>query len=520
MNDQTSTPISFDRAELKRAIRHDTTMFFAFYLEEKLTMEVPEIHDNVWNEILQMLDEVNYGGLLVKVKKLFAIPRGFAKTTVAKLAVVLFLRYTRFRFVVYASKTVGHGKNAIRDIVGYLTSKNCKSLYGDLIQIKSNDQEALWIFDMPLRDFDSEEITYKRIIFKAAGANTHIRGFNLDDMRPEIIVVDDIEDNDNTTIDLQPKLDEWFLGAFMKAFATSHVLLMIGNMIRSTTLLARLSKDVDWNPTVYGAIVLNKETGVLESLWEEKFPLRELIKEYRMFRKLGKGHVWEVEMMNLSQDEIFVLSMVGAIRPPDPVPEDLEAGLLIIDPKFGESAFTDDTAITVHARIKNVGVPVIIDHYSGKIIEEQIFEQALLMSYRWGISTWIIESDAAQRILIPYFILLMQDRKLNPAAFALIPVSSNRVQKSARITSMKSAIASGSYAVSESQDEIINQFVEYKIGQRHEDLIDSASHGLQVWNQHGTSINQRGITIQLFRIAAEQPDHFYDAEYESDIAAF
>lgn len=512
--------VSFNKQELLLAIQHDCIAFFGFFMGEDLDMEIPDFHEQIWHELLEAVESINQHKVLIKLKKLFAVPRGFAKTTVAKLAVILLLKYTRFAFVLYASKTTGHGKNAIRDIIFWLTSPQYKALHGELIQIKADQTEAVWIFDMPIRDPRTMEVAHKRIIFKAVGAASHIRGFNVLNKRPEIIVIDDIEDNDNTTPELQPKLDEWFLGAFFKSFATSYFAIFIGNMIRETTLLARFTKDPDWNPTVFGCIVRNKETGRIESLWEEKFPLAELLKEYRSFRALGQGHVWEVEMMNLTQDEIFALTMETAIRPPTPDPSDLEAGVIIVDPKFGTSAFTDDTAISVHGRIKGLGIPAVIEVFTGKIVEEQIFDKLLELSYYWGITTWVIEADAAQRILIPYFTLLMQDRRINPSVFAILPVFTDRKAKPVRITAMKTAIAKQAYAVCEDLDHIVDGFANYKPTQKKDDDVDSVSHGLTVWTAHGTSITEKGIIKQLFQIAHDHTEDYYDSQSEAEIASF
>lgn len=502
--------VTMSRAELLTAIRYDCVTFFAFFLGDELTMEVPDVHQAIWGELLEMVEKVNQGGAVIKLQKLFAVPRGFAKTTVAKLAAILFLKYTRLKYVLYASKTVGHGKNAILDIITWMTRPQYQELHGKILPVKMSETDGQWIFDIPIRDFSTGEVKFKRCIFKAIGATTHIRGSNIQNQRPEIIICDDLEDNDNTTLELQPKLDSWFMGAFWKSFQTSYVVIFIGNMIRETTILARFTKDPEWNPTVYGCIVRDTATGMIRSLWEEKFPLEELLAEYRKFRRLGQGHTWEVEMMNLTQDEIFQTDMAAAVRPPHPNPEDLEAGVIILDPKFGESAWSDDTAITVHARIKGLGIPCIIDAWNGRVIEEEMFDEMLRLSYYWGISTWVIESDVAQRILIPFFKLVMMDRKLNPNTFQLLPIFTNRIGKPVRIMAARNAISNGGYAVDDSLDHIIDQYMAYKPGQKHEDLIDSASHGVTVWTEHGTSINESGIKQELFLIANDMSG----AEYE------
>jgi hypothetical protein len=281
-------------------------------------MTVPDLHIDVWNELLRMVDQANMVGVSESLRKLFAVPREHAKSTVAKLAVILILKYTRFAFVLYVSKTNPIAKNAIRDILMWLASDQERELHGPITAIKSSETESLWIYDVAIRDSADKPPRIKRCIFKALGAEQQIRGMLIMNRRPEIVVIDDIEDLDNTTPDLQPKLDEWFMGSLMKAFSSNNIVLFIGNMIRKTTLLARLSRDPEWNPTVYGCLVKDRETGELKSLWPEKWSVEHHLKEYAAYRRLGTGHVWEAEMMNLTQDDIFQVSFQHAIRPPRP----------------------------------------------------------------------------------------------------------------------------------------------------------------------------------------------------------
>jgi len=64
--------VELDREELKAAMRFDCQTFFAFYIGADLTLDIPEVHEEIWNELLGYLDRVNQPGYLVgHLQKLF-----------------------------------------------------------------------------------------------------------------------------------------------------------------------------------------------------------------------------------------------------------------------------------------------------------------------------------------------------------------------------------------------------------------------------------------------------------------
>src|SRR3546814_1749936 len=82
----------------------------------------------------------------------------------------------------------------------------------------------------------------KKCSLHAVGAGQQMRGINIDNQRPDMAVVDDVEDNENTESELlQKKLDRWIFGPFLTALARRKKVIWLGNMLQKTSLLARLS---------------------------------------------------------------------------------------------------------------------------------------------------------------------------------------------------------------------------------------------------------------------------------------
>src|SRR3546814_7433185 len=131
--------------------------------------------------------------------------------------------------------------------------------------IKESETDSLWIFELT-----TPEGRVKKCILRAVGAGQQMRGINIDNQRPDMAVVDDVEDNENTESELlQKKLDRWIFGPFLKALARRKKVIWLGNMLQKTSLLARLSQRPNWNPVVYGCLV-ETESGAIVPLWPER----------------------------------------------------------------------------------------------------------------------------------------------------------------------------------------------------------------------------------------------------------
>ena len=487
-----SVQVQVDKAALLDAIRHDCVTFFSFYIGEELTLEIPQMHIEVWEELLRHLEELNDVNFIVgHLQKLFAIPRDHSKSTIAKLAIILFMRYSPLRFTLYVSKTSAVASAAMRDVVLWLTSPQEAALYGTPEKVKSNEQEGLWIYNIGLPNGKR-----KRIILKAIGQQHQVRGTLIDNLRPDFVVIDDIEDYDTADNGVQQqKLDTWTLGSLMKATAKRSFRLFLGNMVKSTTLLARLAKDPAWNPTVFGALVRDKVTKELKALWPGRWTVESLLADYRSHRRNGVGHIWETEMMNLSGDSLLTMNLDTAVLIPLPNPEDLTAGFIVLDPAFGKKSWNDKSALTMHARINEFGIPALIDSESGRWSEAEILDKLIEKSYYWNIATWVIEAAAAQKLFIPLFRLMLIERQIPPDVFTILPISGGtKESKASRIVAFRRAVHAKSYAIAESQIDLKMKLEEYSPDtEDHDDECDSAAFGTLVWATYGETIEAQGI---------------------------
>jgi hypothetical protein len=451
--------------ELKALLRIDSELFIEFFLGDHLDMAVPEFHKEVWS---LATDEE-------KERILLAIPRDHAKTTIAKLLVVYHWLYTSHRFAVYLSNTNAIAKGACKDIVGYVESQNFQKLWGKVEWVKSSEQESLWVFKLTLAP-----TRVKTCILRAIGQGQQMRGINIDNQRPDFAVVDDVEDNENTDSPaLQAKLDRWMFGPFLKALARKKKILWLGNMLAKTSLLARLSQNPRWNPVVFGSLVKDPVTQQLRPLWPGKWTIESLREDFKEYIGLGLVETWMCEMMNMPGHGANGFTNQSINFSPRIGPDQCEATWLTIDPAFGLTAESDESAIAVHALPKDGSVPITVRVAHGRWSENEMFEIALGLAYEWDCWTWGVESVAAQKVLITLFGVLAALRGMNHP-ITILPLPAGRGDpKMGRIRGLVSLMTAKDWAIADDEVDFATQLTGINVKSKHneDDIVDAVAYG-------------------------------------------
>lgn len=465
---------------IRQLMESNAEFFIEFFLAEQLDLDVPLFHKEIW-------------GLLTDTEKeriLLAIPRDHAKTTLAKLVVIWYWLFTPHRFCVYLSNTAPIAKGACRDIIEFLSHDNFIEVFGTIRMLKQSENEGLWIFELPYKN------GLKRCVLRGLGQGQQMRGINIDNQRPDIAVVDDVEDNENTESEAQQKkLDKWVFGPFLKALARQKKIIWLGNMLSKTSLLARLSRLPAWNPVVFGALVRDSESGELLPLWPGKWTTEKLKEDFAEYKAQGLVETWMCEMMNMPGhgDNGFSAEQINYV--PTPVPGSYQCAWITVDPAFGKQAHNDNSAISVHV-LTHQGLPVTALCVKGKWDEAELFEQILSQAQYWDAWVWGIEAVAAQRLLIPLFNLLLA-QKLMFGMVDILPLGAGQQDsKHSRVRAWVSLMAKKEWGLSEGDIHITTQIVEYDFTKKdqEDDAVDSGAYGPLMMDEYLELIQARAKT--------------------------
>lgn len=246
----------------------DMEFFGRAYFPHYFSRPSPEFHrelDDIWQQGV-LKGEYPVTSARVKIisrmagtKRVVAAPRGHAKSTSLTFKGTI-------HSVVYEYK---HYPIIISD-----SSEQAEGFL-DNIRVEFEENEALRedFGDLTGKVWRSNVlITSTNIKVEAIGSGKKIRGRKHRNWRPDLLVLDDIENDENVrTLEQRAKLENWFLKAVSKAGDDYTDVVIIGTMLHYDSLLAKMMRNPDYKAMKYRAVISFSKEDALWKQWEELF---------------------------------------------------------------------------------------------------------------------------------------------------------------------------------------------------------------------------------------------------------
>lgn len=445
------------------SLEHSGRFFIQFFLPEELDLPIPDFHIESW-ELLTMEHVQNVA---------LALPRGHAKTTLMKLVCLWHFLFTPKRFIIYVSNTAAIAAEACKDIANYIRSANFRSVFGTVIFETEQDQRGFYKFRLYLPDA-AGNIKEKYCILRAIGAGQQVRGLNIDNTRPELACVDDLEDDDNTaTALLQRKLIVWFYGPFLKALSRKNPkIIYAGNMLSNTGLLYYFCvKSTVWYSIRYSCL---RADGT--PLWADMWSLLAIRNDYQEYQQQGLVARWFAEMMNMPMAEGLGLIKGSEIPYVEPIePGQQEMAFITLDPAVSKTTYANNSALVVHVYLN--GIWRIAEHVEGKYTPDILFHFIIAMCQKWNTRAVGIEAAGYQTVLEFVFKLLMT---IHNDHFNVCMVPHKNRSKTERLIAWCAVLRKRIWALQIGDMAITEQLLAYDPGKVNnvDDLIDSCSMGV------------------------------------------
>lgn len=350
------------------------------------------------------------------------IPRGFAKTTLIKIWLVYCVLFTTKKFILVISHVEDHSQNIIKDACEFMNSSNIIKLFGkwDLNMERDRAECKIFIF------------RGRRIILAGLGANGSIRGLNVGNSRPDVMIFEDLQKKkDSENEEISNALYKEMYGTMMKAKSPSGCLfIFVANMYPTVgSILKKLKVNKDWLSFIVGGIIQNPETGETESLWEELQPLNQLLAEYQRDLNANCPEVFLAEVLN---DETAGLKAGMDITKIPQYPYDefeLPSGRgIIIDPAL-DNPTSDYNGIGLVGLYD--GVPVLEHVDLGRYSPFELIKRALILGLENGCRLITVENANIQKTYLFWFNKVCEDHGIQ--GFNFLPLSIGGGTKNAKI---------------------------------------------------------------------------------------
>lgn len=154
------------------------------------------------------------------------------------------------------------------------------------------------VLSVDCKDLDGNVINVR---IEAYGKRASIRGLSYGDRRPKIIIMDDVQDLEDSKSDtVQEKDWEWFLSD-VKFLGEKSRIFMIGNNLGERCLIERVFKNKEMlDFDIFTVAAITKEG---KSAWAAKYKIEDILAEKEKYRRIGKLEIWQREKMCIAVSE-------------------------------------------------------------------------------------------------------------------------------------------------------------------------------------------------------------------------
>ena len=360
------------------------------------------------------------------------LPRGFGKTTLIKIYVLFCILFTQKKFILVISSTATLAENFLSDVVDMLDEPNIKKVFGDWRLGIEKDTQSIKKFGFRGRN----------IILAGLGAGTSLRGLNLKNERPDVMVFEDIQTRECADSAVQSDtLERWMIGTAMKAKSPMGcTFIFVANMYPTKySLLRKLKSNSSWTKFIAGGILADGT-----SLWEELQPIKQLTAEFQNDLEMGHPEIFYAEVLNdenASSNNLIDLSKLPAL----PYQEgDLHQGSFIIIDPSGQKIGSDATAIGYFEVYDSY--PVLKSLVNERLSPGDTIAAALNLALTHNCRLIAIESVAYQASLAYWFKFICQQRGI--IGIEAVEIYPGGYSKNSRIMAMLKSYAAGELFIS------------------------------------------------------------------------
>jgi len=467
----------FSTAEVRVNAEADMNFLGALALPEVCTVSFPDLYLGLWDLAMQALRSTRDFS-----KFAIGLPRGHAKTTVIKLLIVAIILFTKKRFVLIVGASEALAENILSDVCDILDSPNITGVFGNWRLGLETDRTGLKKFNFLGRS----------VILAALGSGTSLRGLNIKNARPDVIICDDMQTQDEAGSEaVAKKLMKWFVGTLMKVKNPwGCTYFYVGNMYPDmkvggassevyTCILRNLQKNPSWISWIVGGILADGQ-----ALWEEVQPLKILLSELESDIAMGCPEVFFAEVQNdptCGGSGLFDISKLPAYE----INPDLDMVIgkfLMIDPSLGKKK--SDSQVVGEFWVYE-GTPHLMKLHIKQVSAPELVKWGLDYARKERIPLIVAESVAYQGTLLQWFEHFAAVDSIQGIHFR--PISPGGRSKPSRIISyFKSLMAGRSKVHPNCLAQVLSQIQNYDPARIHnvDDILDVGAYGEDVCLQY------------------------------------
>lgn len=402
-------------------------------------------------------------------------PRGHAKSTaVTHTCVLASVLFRERQFVIIVSATEGNAVEFLGNIKTELKENTTIQELFDVSKILKDTESELIV------QFSDGHMF--RIIAK--GAEQKVRGRNWRNKRPDLIVVDDLEEDEQVlSQERREKLKKWFKSALVPALSKNGVIRVVGTILHMDSLLESLMPPIGHKDTIEDGLRMysRKKRSWLsvrykahnddfsQVLWPEMWDEETLRAKRQEYVDDGFPEGYSQEYLNYPIDESSSFFQRGDFLPIRNWEEPLEY-YASADLAISEKERADYSVIAV-CGVNPEGMMKIVDIRRGRWNSLDIIDELFAVQKRYKPELFTIESEKIQKAIGPFLTAEMQKRNTYINVNLVTPTK----DKKSRARSFNARMRSGGVQFDVEAlwyPELQNELIRFP-RDRHDDQVDA-----------------------------------------------
>lgn len=322
----------------------------------------------------------------LSTRELEIVFRGGAKSTRAEEAITLEACLRSFRNCVILGESETRAAERLRAIKHELnTNQYVEELFGSL----GEGTATAWT--------DTRVVLGNGVCIQAYGRGQSLRGVKHLDQRPDLLVVDDLEDQEAVSSpEARKKWSDWFFAVVLPALDTNARVRMAGTPLDPQSLLENLSKDARWH-VIRVPIKHLDERGEWTASWPSRFPISSITQIEAEMKQHGKATIFAQEYMCQAEDptqKAFTADMFVT----SPTVRTWQAVFAMYDPARTVKSTSATTGVAIWSWVNNR--LIVWDAYGKRWRPDEIIADIFSVAERYS-PVWIgVEEDGLNEFIL------------------------------------------------------------------------------------------------------------------------
>ena len=321
--------------------------------------------------------------------------RGLSKTTLAIAYAILYYAYLGrkpgFGIVNYAmvvSDSLAQVKSIFEQILSLVEDNDKLKDHLSVIKSRSGDD--------PYIEFINKSGDIMRV--RGRGAGQRVRGVKAGKYRPNLILVDDLENDENIeSKDAREKLKSWFLNALMPSIDPNrYEITMIGTPLHEDSVLSMITESSKWKVIMLPACeeYPPKPGKKIVSAWSDRFTPEFLKHTVEQYEEAGrKNSFFQEYMLETVNKENMLFDLDTLNYWSEDEYEAKIKGLsyyISVDLAISEKSYADYTAITV-VGVNRLNHWFVLHMDYGRYSPDKTIQKIMSLARMYYNSTLVIE---------------------------------------------------------------------------------------------------------------------------------